>query len=143
MRKSIAIAAGLSLAFGTASLAGAESEKEMMSGQVTEKQGTTLTIRNVAGSNVDVRTTDETTIRGPEGAMQMDDIDAGDRVRVTSMAGAQPGERVATEIEVQSSGEAGGMAPEYGEDPRQLMPDENPEKGIPDEVPEAGPGQTP
>jgi hypothetical protein len=148
MRRSIAFAAGFSLALGTASLAGAESE--MLSGQVTDKTGSTLTIRSVGGGDVDVRTTEETTVRGPQGSLHFEDIDEGDRVRVMSMSGADAGERVASEIEVLSSTgmtgttgttgttggtvthESGARDPEYGKDPRNLMPDENPLKGVPD-----------
>src|SRR5690606_35275698 len=66
MRRSIAIAAGLALSLGTASLAAAEGEKETLSGQVTEKQGDTLTIRSATGGDVDVQTTGDTQVRGPQ-----------------------------------------------------------------------------
>lgn len=139
MRRSIAIAAGLALSLGTASLAGAEGEKETLSGQVTEKQGHMLTIRSAAGGDVDVQTTGDTQVRGPQGTLDVDDIDEGDNVRVTSMSSA--GQRIATEIEVVSSAGAAPGAdvpeedPSYREDPRQLMPDENPERGMPGDLP--------
>jgi len=140
MRRSIAIAAGLALSLGTASLAAAEGEKETLSGQVTEKQGDTLTIRSATGGDVDVQTTGDTQVRGPQGTLDVDDIDEGDNVRVTSMS-SQAGQRIATEIEVVSSAGAAPGAdvpeedPSYREDPRQLLPDENPERGMPDELP--------
>lgn len=134
--RGIAPLAALCLGLGTASLAGA-GEKQSMSGQVTDKEGSQLTIQSASGERMSVHTDAETTIRGPQGELGMNDIDRGDRVQVTAMQDSR-GQSVATEIRVESSSGAGagstGTSPDYGEDPRQLNPSENPQRGMPGEM---------
>lgn len=144
MKRSIALIAGLGLALGTATSAGATDDETMapgasgteasaqaLQGEVTEKQGNTLTIRRMDGEQAQVRTTDSTKIRGDQGELEIDDIETGDRVRVTALdgshAGGQTGPRVAREIQVVERG-----AGESGiRDPRQMTPQQNPIQGIP------------
>lgn len=145
MRTSIAIIAGLGLVLGiaTAALAGDDTRKPgaagaatgaavsaqaPLQGEVTEKQGDTLTIRRTDGERAQVRTTDSTKFRGQNGELDFDDIETGDQVRVTSMDSAEADEHVAREIQVL----AGGTGDRGIRDPRQMSPQENPIQGTPD-----------
>jgi len=134
--RGIAPLAALCLGLGTASLAGA-GEKQSMSGQVTDKEGSQLTIQSASGERMSVHTDAETTIRGPQGELGMNDIDRGDRVQVTAMQDSR-GQSVATEIRVESSSGAGagctGTPPASGEEPPQLNPSETPQRGMPGEM---------
>lgn len=122
--RGIAPFAALCLGLGTASLAGA-GEKQMR-GQVTDKQGSELTIQDSAsGEKMAVQTDEETTIRGPQGELAVDDIDRGDRVQVTAMQDSR-GNNVATEIRVESPSGAPGTSPGYEEDRGRLDPSDMP-----------------
>jgi hypothetical protein len=147
MSTSIALIAGLGLVLGTATAAlagddtmkpgaagaatGAVSAQAPLQGEVTEKQGDTLTIRRADGERAQVRTTDSTKVRGQNGDLEIDDIETGDQVRVTPMDSAgeeRVGAHVAREIQVvaRGTGDSGTR------DPRQMSPQENPIQGTPD-----------
>ena len=145
MRTSIALIAGLGLAFGTATaaLAGddtmkpgaadattgaAVSAQAPLQGEVTQKQGETLTIRSADGESAQVRTTDSTKFRGQTGEIDFNDIEAGDQVRVTSIDSGDADEHVAREIQVVARGTGDSEI----RDPRQMSPGQNPIQGTPD-----------
>lgn len=155
MRTSIALAAGIALALGTATAAfatddsttpgaagaagatgaatGAAAAGHALQGEVTEKQGDTLTIRRSDGQRAEVKTTASTKVRGQNGELDVDDIATGDRVYVTPMKGAETGEHagahVAREIQIVAREGAGDTGTR---DPRQMSPQQNPIQGTPD-----------
>lgn len=149
MRTSIALAAGIALTLGTTTVAfatddstppgaagtatGAAEAGHALQGEVTDKQGDTLTIRRSDGQRAEVKTTASTKVRGQNGELEVDDIETGDRVYVTPMKGAQTGERtgahVAREIQVVARDGAGDTGTR---DPRQMSPQQNPIQGTPD-----------
>ena len=151
MRTSIALAAGIALALGTATVAfatddtrtpgaadaatGAGAGVHALQGEVTAKQGDTLTIRRTDGQRAEVKTTASTKVRGQNGELDVDDIETGDRVSVTPMDGGETGEpagaHVAREIQVVARGGAGDSGTR---DPRQMSPQQNPIQGTPDDT---------
>jgi hypothetical protein len=118
MKRWLGLAAGLCLALGLAT--SARAGDDMLKGQVTKRDGNTLTIRKSGGDEVRVTTNAQTTVRGEQGAaMKVDDIETGDQVQVTTTAaqGQQAGPRTAKEIRVGGMPDVsapGGMGREPG-----------------------------